>query len=246
VVSYPFPPKYRDNRWVPPEDDTPFLPRSKVQKIPDGISFRADVAGTALALQPGQDLTNGTAAGAGWQPRTVFLTAGASAGRVGFLPDLDPITGQPNPAPTGTVNVEIRGLLEGAGYYVRRFGVTVERMVQLDIATLRDVWIRVISASVPNASLLGVVTCREATRGAQQPLFFAESYATAALWRVPPGAVALLPDTTDAGFSWSQTGAGGVVQLIPQAAAIGVRQQVGAITFRNTATPFRAIWEILP
>ncbi len=231
--------------------------RPKVEKIEDGYSFvvappNVTTSVVAVPLDSGQRLLDGTGLPPSFVPRTLFIKPVRPVQSTGAnsLPELvpqgNPGVGNPNIVPVGTVQLEFSGLLEGAGSYIRRFGLAQTRMVRLNVAGVKDVNLTVIQSSMIGYGLRCVLTSREPTTGAAADrLFYAELYTANGLYRVPPGAVALTPSVAAAGFQWQQEDATGA-QLILDAQVIGTRSLVKANKFLTNLVNFAAVWEIAP
>lgn len=229
--------------------------RPQVEEVEGGYSFVVDppnVLTDPLALlQSGQRLLDGDGIPGSFVPRTVFVKAvrPAQSASPNALPELVPaglpLAGNPNIVPVGTVQIELNGLLEGAGSYIRRFGLAQTRMVRLSVAGVRQVNLTIIRSSMFGYSLRCVLTSREPTTGpASDRLFYAENYAANGLYRVPPGAIALTPSVAAVGFQWQQEDAT-AIQLILDPQVIGVRSLVKANKFATNLVNFAAVWEIV-
>lgn len=172
---------------------------------------------------------------AGFPPRTLFV----GATPLGGPPDLV----APVAAPAG-LTYRVTGLHSGGPWY-RLFDVQLGEQVQVSIDTFADVRVELVNVptTLTNVQATVIVTDQIAATEHVAPVFLGVLYTAGGTYPVPPGAIAVTPATTDAGWTWGSGGPQGVLSA-PAPVFGGVRDVVQGSYFTTTVANLAVIWEI--
>lgn len=178
---------------------------------------------------------------------TLIATDGRDLSQFDFDTGLPVVPTATNPS--GTITVEVRGL-HGGGVYWRRFDLTPYKAIEINCETWRRVWVRPLFSQLSGFDLVAILTEEPNAAGRRDRVFYAQPIAHAGgavrVWSVPPGAVAMTPNFTDAGSGWQSYDRTGIRRQVVTGFTAGVRQLVqGAQLFLSAATTGgHVIWEI--
>jgi hypothetical protein len=166
---------------------------------------------------------------------------------VGMTTDFDWNNPVPPPAVAGTVGdlvVQVKGLLGGPQWYLRRFAVPIWRVVAFDISAYQDVEIDVLRCSIPNAQVNVVISNRPVNANIPEVLIYGEQYGAAATYLIPPGAQGFVSDVADAGFQWLTMTQTGTIVTIAAPVVANTAQLVQGTHFVTAVANWRASWRI--
>jgi len=195
--------------------------------------FRLRARSRTTPVQPGTVIDG--VGGLGWVPWTLIL--GASTSR---RSDLRNNLG-PNQY-TGSMTVQLSGLLADGFVYLRRFSLGPFRSMLLDVSAFRDLSVVVIKSTINGADCVANVTNHPINSKPLEWALLDEGYSGAGRYLVPPGARYLVPHVGDVGLQWSMDGAA----LYPElgGAIPGTLTDVKGTYVHTTAGNFGATWRV--
>lgn len=156
----------------------------------------------------------------------------------------------PPTGPLGGMVIQVKGQIEGGGWYLRRLSIGPWRALEFDISTWHGVTVELLKSTLTNYDLVGAISNRSNQSGERlTEWIYAEEYGAAGVYNVPPGALKLWPETGDGGFSWTAytftpPSAGVGFVTIPDAQLPSIESDVKGSAFTTTVAGFRAIWRI--
>lgn len=145
----------------------------------------------------------------------------------------------------GDVVVQVRGMLNAGGFYMRRFALPLWRPVLVDVSSFANLGVDVLKSTLEGAGLGCVVSNRTTNQTIPDVLVYAEEYATAGTYVVPPGARSLVGAVNDPGFAWSVTALSGSASSIADPVVAGpTSHTVQGTRFLTTVNNFIATWRV--
>lgn len=146
----------------------------------------------------------------------------------------------------GWIRFEVVGLdVAGGMPYRRTFDLASMQQVALPVGTFRDVRVRILAATAVGFDAAAVFSTQPTSTESKAFLVLGTEDDTANVsYRVPDGAVAMVPASADPGFLWGNFYGNGKGATVAVPAAIGVEQDVAGTTYRPSINNFRALWRI--
>ena len=152
---------------------------------------------------------------------------------------------QPTPVigPQGAITIQVAGISESGGRYLRRFQITPYRAYRVDIKFFRSLRLDILGSTIVNGVFWAVVTKRPAAIETDEVAWFGELYSTAGRYITPPGADQVYAADPDPAFSWEQSTVAATFQT-PEPLSIGAPVQVKGGAFVTSITNRHLTWRI--
>ncbi len=144
---------------------------------------------------------------------------------------------------TGFVEVEVRGMLSGSGFWFRRFQIAPFQQIAIPMETFSDLRIDVVAATAVNFDVTAFASEDLLILEKGSRVFLPQLDTGVTTYTTPPGAVELVPLVAAPDFRWRSLLDPGLFG-IPVPLFVGVPVPVLGGAYLPGVDPFRGTWRI--